>query len=120
MRVVYNHSTDQLEPRAGLAAAHAPRFLVPLVVATLVGSLGFAAAIWVFVQIRPGPIQGVIGAVAVWIMGGIGAAIVAAFVTLQTFKGVVRRRNAAFAERYLPEFRRYLQERGRVLQSRLG
>jgi hypothetical protein len=106
--LVFNHATGQLAALAGLASAHAPRLVLPLLATAFAGSLALGVAFWTFLQIGPEPVSGVVGWFSVWIQGGCAAAVVAPIVVLLTIRGVVRRRNAAFDARYLPAFRAHL------------
>jgi hypothetical protein len=117
---VYNHATGQLEWCDGIGHANAVSHTAAWWSAFAISSVGMAIAVEILLSIGPDPIQGLIGWVAAWIVGAIPAVIAAFVVEGVVHRGVARRRNAPFVDRYVPGFREYLEQITPALQKRLG
>jgi hypothetical protein len=116
----YNHTTGQFEYCEGVGRANAVRHSPAWWSTFALASVGFGIGMFILLSIGPDPAQGPIAWITAWIIGAVPAVIAAFFVEGFVHRGVARRRNAPFENRYVPEFRRYLEEITPALQTRLG
>ncbi|MDB6019633.1 MAG: hypothetical protein JWR19_4122 [Pedosphaera sp.] len=118
--IAYNHNTGQLE-QFGVGKAHGTKSGFAWIVATLVGSIGFAIAVAIILSIQPDsnadPVDKLLAPVVDWIMGGMASAVVALFVVMQATGSLTNRRNNAFKNQYLPGFRSFLAQSTLALQK---
>lgn len=116
--MVYNHNTGQLET---FSYPHGARGGGAWLLATLVGSVGFAITVAMLVNLQPNPeasaASRIIAPVAYWVMGVIPAAIIALALDSRVRLKLYRQRNADFAARYLPQFRQFLEQSTPALQK---
>jgi hypothetical protein len=110
--VAYNHTTDQCEMFLGVYAVHATRILAPWLLVTVAGSIPGAFGLGLLFH-RLGGLSGHplwVSLLALWIMGGVTSAIIAAFVALRAKAKLEAARTRSFVDDYLPDYRRFFNE----------
>lgn len=119
--LAYNHTTGQLEQFAGLRSVHIPKFLWPLFLVAFFGSLPGAYGLGIMFH-RLGGLSGPLPLelLTLWIVGGIGSAIVAFIVVWRMMRRIMSRRNATFASRYIPGYLEFFAQATPALVRRFN
>jgi hypothetical protein len=118
--MAYNHNTGQFEELRGIPYGIRGGIMAWLI-ATLVGSVGFAIAFGIILSIQPDsnadPARRMLGPIVNWIMGVIASAIAAFFISMTTGRKLFRQRNASYQSQYVPRFRQFLEQCTPALQK---
>ncbi len=118
--IAYNHNTGQFEEFRGIPYGIRGGMMAWLL-ATLVGSVGFAIAFGIILSIQPDssadPARRMLGPIVDWIMGVIASAIAAFFISMTAGRKLSRQRQATYQRQYVPRFREFLGQCTPALQK---
>lgn len=118
--MAYNHNTGQFEELRGIPYGIRGGIRAWLL-ATLVGSVGFAIACGIILSIQPDSeasgLDRLLSPVVDWIMGVIASAIAAFFISMTAGRKLSRQRHATYQRQYVPGFRQFLGQCTPALQK---
>ena len=118
----FNHNTGQLKEFKGIPYGLRNRKAFWL--STLIGSIGCAISMGIILSIQPNTqadaVDHMLQPVVHWIMGLIPAVILSFIVVGRAQGKIGKKRHAVYREKYVPEFRQFLEQCTPVLQKFFG